>query len=473
MASTISECHQSSVIPSVPSSHSSISIAGDSNDTEKPPDENSKIRLFMGILKKFVGVADIATVRFSLPAQLLEPTPNLEYWNYLDQPNTFIAIGTSDDPLDRMLEVLRFWFTKDLKYVKGKPCKPYNSTLGEFFRCNWEEEDSFPMVSELRAAAGDSSESSGKSKHSRNSSKSSLWSSSRKKTDSISSMKKLTGEKVRVSYLTEQTSHHPPVSAFFVDCPERGLTACGYDQITAKFTGMSIKVSPGEHNFGFFINLQKRDNEEYHLTHPVACLGGFFRGNLTVTVAEQCTITCAKTRLKTILHYVEESWLGKPQNRVEGVIFKYDPMNDNITKTKDVPEKDILARISGAWREIIYFSIGPKSETQVPLIDLGPLNIGRKLLPPITQQLENESRRQWAPVTDAINARQFGLATKLKLELEEKQRLRVKEREDRGKQWSPNFFVDAMTPEGKPTLTAKGVEALSALQRGEWELSEN
>lgn len=33
-----------------------------------------------------------------------------------------------------MLEVLRFWFTKDLKYAKGKPCKPYNSCLGEFFR---------------------------------------------------------------------------------------------------------------------------------------------------------------------------------------------------------------------------------------------------------------------------------------------------------------------------------------------------
>lgn len=94
-------------------------------------------------------------------------------------------------------------------------------------------------------------------------------------------------------------------------------------------------------------------------------------------------------------------------------------------------------------------------------------------MPPITYQLENESRRQWAPVTDAINARQYGLATKLKLELEEKQRLRVKEREDKGKQWSPNFFVDAMTPEGRPKLTPKGVEVLSALQRDEWELSEN
>lgn len=85
-------------------------------------------------LHRFIGVADIAAIRFSLPAQLLEPTPNLEYWNYLDQPNTFIAMGDSDDELGRMLEVLRFWYTKDLKYVKGKPCKPYNSTLGEFFR---------------------------------------------------------------------------------------------------------------------------------------------------------------------------------------------------------------------------------------------------------------------------------------------------------------------------------------------------
>lgn len=83
---------------------------------------------------RFIGVADIASVRFSLPSQLLEPTPNLEYWNYLDQPNAFAAIGDSDDELGRMLEVLRFWYTKDLKYVKGKPCKPYNSTLGEFFR---------------------------------------------------------------------------------------------------------------------------------------------------------------------------------------------------------------------------------------------------------------------------------------------------------------------------------------------------
>lgn len=46
-------------------------------------------RTLLGILRRFIGVADIASVRFSLPSQLLEPIPNLEYWNYLDRPETF------------------------------------------------------------------------------------------------------------------------------------------------------------------------------------------------------------------------------------------------------------------------------------------------------------------------------------------------------------------------------------------------
>jgi oxysterol-binding protein-related protein 9/10/11 len=56
----------------------------------------------------------------------------LEYWHYMDRPETFtrfvnefvrvfegfansrISIGRSDDEVGRMLEALRFWFTKDL-----------------------------------------------------------------------------------------------------------------------------------------------------------------------------------------------------------------------------------------------------------------------------------------------------------------------------------------------------------------------
>ncbi|PHH75894.1 hypothetical protein CDD80_1980 [Ophiocordyceps camponoti-rufipedis] len=346
---------------------------------DEPQSDGSKLRTFLGILKKFIGVSDLAAVRFSLPSQLLEPTPNLEYWTYLDAPNAFVAIGSSDEPLDRMLEVVRFWLTKDIKYVKGKPCKPYNSCLGEFFRCNWETEDNAPSIntSHLKAGEGRASSSSSSSKQ-------------KPKDDKNASSLSLTvpnpsatadSKPLRVSYLTEQTSHHPPVSAFYVSCPEKGISARGFDQITAKFTGTSVKVLPGEHNMGIFITLDRRGGETYQLTHPAAHLGGLLRGSLHVSVSEMAYISCPQTKIKVILHYVDEGWLGRTTNKIDGVIFKYDPENDDKNKVQDVPEKDILARLSGPWREKVVFTLGPRPVKSVPpeeqfvIIDLAPLQV--------------------------------------------------------------------------------------------------
>jgi hypothetical protein len=76
-------------------------------------------------------------------------------------------------------------------------------------------------------------------------------------------------------------------------------------------------------------------------------------------------VTCPKTGLKTILEYQEEGWLGRSQNKVLGVIFKYDPKNDNITKIKDVSDKDVLARIEGNWQDKVYYTLGSKPFAKV------------------------------------------------------------------------------------------------------------
>ncbi|KAF2399860.1 hypothetical protein EJ06DRAFT_530647 [Trichodelitschia bisporula] len=418
---------------------------------EKQQDDGSKLKTFLGILRRFIGVSDLAAIRFSLPAQLLEPTPNLEYWNYLDRPETFISIGDSDAPVGRMLGTLRFWFTKDLKYVKGKPCKPYNSTLGEFFRCNWEVDDTSPPL-----------------KHPSSASQSSAA--------SIASNKSGTN-KVKISFLTEQTSHHPPVSAFFIDCPEKGIIARGYDHLSAKFTGTSIRVTPGSHNFGIFITLQKWDDEQYQLTHPAAHLGGLLRGALSVSVTDACYVTCPKTKLKVILQYLEEGWLGRTQNKVEGIIFTYDPENDTKTKIKEVSDKDVVARIEGAWTDKIYYTLGSqpfaKSSEKHLLIDLNPLFPVPKIVPPMEKQLPNESRRFWQHVTDAILSKQYARATALKQEIEERQRQKAAERKARNTEWQPRFFVGAVTPIGKPDLTKEGEEVLKGLHRDDFTLPES
>jgi len=107
------------------------------------------------IIRRFIGVKDISAVRLSLPAQLLEPVGNLEYeprlirgliyrryWNYLDRPDYFVRSGSRFVETDwtdfvvlvsrkilwiecwrvyksylRLILVIRFWYTKDLKFV--------------------------------------------------------------------------------------------------------------------------------------------------------------------------------------------------------------------------------------------------------------------------------------------------------------------------------------------------------------------
>ncbi|KAL2003579.1 hypothetical protein VTN02DRAFT_3245 [Thermoascus thermophilus] len=414
---------------------------------EKAPDETSKIKTFLSILRKFIGVTDIANIHFSLPAQLLEPTPNLEYWNYLDRPETFVSIGKSDEPLGRMLEVLRFWFTKDLKYIKGKLCKPYNSSLGEFFRCNWETEDTAPAV--LSSGNGGAA--------------------ANGTTTTVDS----NGARVKISYLTEQTSHHPPVSAYYVDCPDRGVSARGYDQISAKFTGTSIRVSPGEHNHGIFITLKNWDDEEYRLTHPHAHLSGLLRGALTISVADTCYITCPKTRIKVILQYLEEGWLGRTHNKVEGVICRYDPDNDTRMKISDVPEADILARITGSWQERIYYTLAGSKEPPRLLIDIAPLFPADKILPPDEDQLPNESRKFWSEVTAAILDKRYSQATKLKQDLEERQRQKAAARKAKNEEWVPRFFTGVVTPPGRPELTEEGKQVLRAMHEGNFKLEES
>ncbi|KAK4131472.1 hypothetical protein BT67DRAFT_388096 [Trichocladium antarcticum] len=454
----------------------------DAPQAEEQQNDGSKLKTFISILRKFIGVADLASVRFSLPSQLLEPTPNLEYWNYLDSPNAFVAIGTADDPVDRMLEVLRFWFTANLKYAKGKPCKPYNSCLGEFFRCNWETEDDAPRIDTRALQRGDSSPSSSGS--SAASVKlpvpGGLISSDPRAASNVSisqSGANLT-KPVRVSYLTEQTSHHPPVSAFYVDCPEKGIHARGFDQISARFTGTSIKVMPGEHNLGIFITVERRDHETYQLRHPAAHLGGILRGALNVTVGDVAYITCPETKLKAILRYYDDGWLGRSTNKMEGIIFRYDPEKDDKTLISQVPEADILVRLGGAWKEKIVFTIGSKPlnshppEDQITIIEIAPLSVAPKVLPPPEQQLRNESLQLWGGVTKAILSKQFARATTVKQELEEAQREMAREREKKGKAWKPVFFEQATDKAGKPSLTEKGREVLERAQRGDWDIGD-
>ena len=183
-------------------------------------------------------------------------------------------------------------------------------------------------------------------------------------------------------------------------------------------------------------------------------------------------MTCPKTRIKVILQYLEDGWVGRSQNRLEGVVFRYDPEDDNTTKIKGVPRSDILAKIHGSWHEQIYYTLPNETEPRL-LIDVAPLFPVVKIVPPEQCQLPNESRRFWSQVTTAILEKQYGQATKLKHEIEDRQRQKAAERKETNDEWQPRFFTGAVTPLGKPDLTEEGKRVLKGLAEDNFYLEES
>ena len=211
------------------------------------------------------------------------------------------------------------------------------------------------------------------------------------------------------------------------------------------------------------------------MNHPDSQLNGFLRGNLYISVADVAAISCPKTKMKTLLHYVEEGYFGKSQNKVIGVVYQYDPANDKYTKPKDVPASDVLVNIEGDWKDKIYYTVPsskavkdraglePTKDKQL-IMDLNPLMPVPKIVPPPEEQLGNESRKLWEKVSLAINEKRYGDATTIKQEIEQRQRDLATNREKENKEFVPRFFKTATDPTGKPELTEEGKKVLADMQ---------
>lgn len=121
---------------------------------------------------------------------------------------------------------------------------------------------------------------------------------------------------LRVAYLTEQISHHPPISAYVAACPARHITLSGIDQISVRvLPSASVRVSSGAMNKGLFVSLNGGPGagERYQITHPVAHVNGVLRGSFYATVHESTIVTCTGgpgvgdgEMLRAIIEYKEE-----------------------------------------------------------------------------------------------------------------------------------------------------------------------
>ncbi|KAI9190079.1 hypothetical protein H9P43_001512 [Blastocladiella emersonii ATCC 22665] len=339
---------------------------------------------FFSFLKSILG-KDIDSVRINVPLFLLEPYSNLEFMGMLEDLEFFVQAPTQPTPLERMVSVVTVLITS-LKKAMAKAKKPINPVLGEVFYAHFDA----PEGTQAATIGG------------------------------------AKGPLPTTHLVAEQISHHPPISAFHLECPATQVGVTLIHDIKAKYNGLSFALQ----NSSYATLNMPAHGEEYHITYPDANLIGVLTLSFRLLWTGSCTVTCAKSNLQTTITFKEKRWFGRETHELAGTITPIDN------------PKKVLATIGGEWTGLTTVTYaGDKEPT--PLFDASnSASPYTGTVVPDAIAPDNTSHAVWGDVMAAMRAGDSGKAHKLKTDIENKQRKIAKDRED-GKvpPYVPVFFA--------------------------------
>uniref|UniRef100_A0A8C7N9Y8 Oxysterol-binding protein n=1 Tax=Oncorhynchus kisutch TaxID=8019 RepID=A0A8C7N9Y8_ONCKI len=346
-----------------------VSQAGEASQTETVSEENKS--LIWTLLKQVRPGMDLSKV--VLPTFILEPRSFLDKLSdYYYHADFLSEAAVEENAYNRMKKVVKWYISGFYKKPQGLK-KPYNPIIGETYRCMW--------------------------LHSKTNSK--------------------------TFYISEQVSHHPPVSAFYVSNRKDGFCLSGSILAKSKFYGNSLSaILDGEARLTFL-----NRGEDYVMNMPYAHCKGILYGTMTLELAGQITIACEKTGYSAQLEFKLKPFLGN---------------NDSVNQVSGKIKlgKEVLATLEGHWDSEIFINdkkTGVVDTFWNPTAELRQSRLTRCTVPP-EDQGDYESERLWQHVTRAINNKDQTEATNEKFILEEAQRKSTRERKAKCEDWAPGLF---------------------------------
>eukprot|EP00123_Amoebidium_parasiticum_P009767 comp19697_c0_seq2/m.23411 comp19697_c0_seq2/g.23411 ORF comp19697_c0_seq2/g.23411 comp19697_c0_seq2/m.23411 type:complete len:291 (-) comp19697_c0_seq2:111-983(-) len=272
-----------------------------------------------------------------------------------------------------MMRVVLWYMTAFHEGRKGNVAKkPYNPIIGETFRCQWRLEESGLGT---------------------------------------------------VVYIAEQVSHHPPVSAFYVENLTTQVSLNAHIWTKSKFLGTSIGVSM----VGQGIITLHTHSEEYLVTFPSA----YARSILTIPWVElggHTVIECSKTGYKATIEFLTKPTFGGETHRISCNV---------IGPSSSQP----IVRIGGKWNGQLHVLPQDGQAQKAELFaDTAQIPVIKKACAPLHEQGDFESRRLWHEVTLALRDRDMDRATFYKSKLEARQREEAQQRAQTGEKWKTKLF---------------------------------
>ncbi|KAF2453278.1 hypothetical protein BDY21DRAFT_327795 [Lineolata rhizophorae] len=309
------------------------------------------------------------------PPWILSSTSLVEYSSYwAEHPSAFVAPAHEADPARRAMLVLK-WFLSTLKQQYssrseqlGSEKKPLNPFLGELFLGEWVDE-------------------SGKTR-----------------------------------LVSEQVSHHPPVTAYCIFNDEHGVRLEGYNAQKASFS-RTINVRQIGHAI---LHLDAYD-EDYLITLPSLHIEGLISASPYVEL-NRASYIVSSTGYTAKVDYSGRGWLSGKKNTFCASLYP-----------SDASPKQPVYTVDGQWTDAFVIR-NPKSKDVVDQWDPKATAVTELQVRPVDEQHPLESRRAWRRVADAIARGDMDATAAEKGAIENAQRALRRAERDAGRVWERRFF---------------------------------
>lgn len=305
------------------------------------------------------------------------------YW--ATHPSILTAPAAEPDPAKRAALVLK-WFLSTLKHQYasrsekyGNEKKPLNPFLGELFLGTWSDD------------AGET------------------------------------------TLISEQVSHHPPVTAYCIRNNKTGIQLEGYNAQKASFKSTIIVKQIGHAVLTIPIESGgKKEMEKYLITLPGLHIEGLLFGAPFVELDGQTYIT-SSTGYTSKIKFSGKGWVSGEKNTVSATVFP---------TGKEDKDKEVLYSISGQWTKELTLHEGlGKKKTPLEVYDAVNTAQTELRVASIEEQHPLETRRAWSRVAEAISKGDMDTTSVEKGKIEQAQRdKRTKERSE-GAVWERRYFT--------------------------------
>uniref|UniRef100_A0A914GTK7 Oxysterol-binding protein n=1 Tax=Globodera rostochiensis TaxID=31243 RepID=A0A914GTK7_GLORO len=326
-----------------------------------------------------------------LPVHILERRSLLEmYADSFAHPDEFVAADKENSAEKRFLAVLKYYLNSFFPGRRGNIAKkPYNPVLGETFRCRWTLPGTVPSSTTTTAGPFPGSATN------------------------------------QVTFIAEQVSHHPPISAFYVEHQQASVSCTTAIQTNSFFSGLSVGVEM----LGKATLKLHRHNETYTITFPKA-YGRKLLSTPFFELAGKVELRCEQTNYRAEITFQEAgfTFLGRPAHQLIGTVFK---RNSAVMKLK------------GEWNGIIELGrrTGKGDYNYQHFTDVRAKSSVAKECVAVMEQEATESRKLWRHVTAALFNNNTDVATSAKKRIEQRQRDEAAQRAQMAQTWQPRHFA--------------------------------